>query len=1043
MRFYPETAGQIMLDGVPIKSLDSNWLRNNITVVEQSSVLFRDTMFRNIALGKTDSDKVTLREIKQAAEFALLQEMLNEMPEGLHTMVGSRGDSMSGGQRQRMALARAWLRNTAILLLDESTSALDHISRDLMLDAIRAWRKNRTTIIVTHDITQIQPDDYAYVLENGRFVQEGYRKHMEKIKDSPFQAFLPTEQQAQTSPFDARRHTPADWFARGYPSIKSQTALLSVDIPDVVEEHLNLGETKRRSFLPTFLADQGSHGAFRSNVLGGPWSKGSPWLALMESPSSSPRTPSPSMRKAPFRDDFVFGTETKSDRKSQALKRVSTGPAPDWMERVLDMTGAFAAQTRLRSRGLRRANTSTGEEDSTDRDDSTRPRKTRLPDDLERQGILSIRIILSTIWPNIAWRHCTVLLIALVFCVMHAVATPIFSWILSKLIGTFGTGSSGKHKALIYALAIIGTACVDSTCVYFMHVLLEYVGQVWVDHTRDAAVKRILDQPKEFFSHEENSVSRLTESLDRHAEEMRNLVARFLPLVIVASVMITVSLFWALITQWKLTLIALSVGPYVYCVTRAFSAVSGKWEGRSNDASEEAGAIFTEIFTSIKTVRALTLEKHFIDKYSKATNIALRTGMQRALYTGLFYGLSDSSGTFTEALVFYVGARLAKDGVSVPKIIQVFLMLIMTITNISSILSFIPQMSSSRDTASRLLHLSNLPQDSHEQEGNILVPSIGDIQFTDLAFSYPSRPNQTILRHINLQIKAGTSTAIVGSSGSGKSTIASLLLNLYTTPQTNNPTAAIAFSGRDLKHIHTPTLRTLITVVSQNPTLFSATIAENITYGLSVTSPQASVSAMRAAATAAGIDDFITSLPSGYSTLIGDGGMGLSGGQAQRLAIARALIRNPDVLILDEATSALDPESAALIRATVRSLLSSPGRLVAGRKKTKKEKKMTVIIITHSREMMEIADKIVVLDQGRIVEEGGFEELLEKDGELVRLLSGGEWNGREREREQERHRGDGVERKIGVAGLREVVDWDGSRGTDHGRDKGKGKARVL
>jgi ATP-binding cassette subfamily B (MDR/TAP) protein 1 len=419
--------------------------------------------------------------------------------------------------------------------------------------------------------------------------------------------------------------------------------------------------------------------------------------------------------------------------------------------------------------------------------------------------------------------------------------------------------------------------------------------------------------------------------------------------------------------------------------------VSEKWEGLSNSAAEDAAAIFTEVFTNIKTVRALTLERHFVAKYIQTTNRVLRVGFQRSFYSGFFYGLSDSAGYFSTALIFYVGAVLVKSGAPVEHIVQVFTMLIFAVTSLGSILEFMPQIGSSKDTASRLLRLAQLSGDSHEHRGDTRVTTVGDIVFDHLNFAYPSRPEQTTLYNLSLHIPSRSCTAIVGGSGSGKSTIANLLLRLYSTtlsPQMGHnklDREDLALGGRSIERLYTPSLRSSVVPVSQTPTLFSATVADNISYGLPSHSSYNSMACITAAAKKAGIHDFISSLSQGYNTPIGDGGMGLSGGQAQRIAVARALIRRPAVLILDEATSALDAESASLVRQTIENLVRDRSRA------------MTVIIITHHRDMMEIAENIVVLDKGMIVEQGGFDELLDKNGALTNLLTGGEWTGEKKQ----------------------------------------------
>lgn len=257
------------------------------------------------------------------------------------------------------------------------------------------------------------------------------------------------------------------------------------------------------------------------------------------------------------------------------------------------------------------------------------------------------------------------------------------------------------------------------------------------------------------------------------------------------------------------------------------------------------------------------------------------------------------------------------------------------------------------------------------------------IKFTNVNFSYPSQPDKLVLRNFNLTINENSCTAIVGSSGSGKSTIASLLLALYplrnTNPRFPTTSGVITLGGLDLQEIHTPTLRSLISIVPQKPTIFPVSIRDNISYGLEQSSPYNTIANISAAAKAASIDDFISSLPSGYDMIIGDGGVGLSGGQAQRVVIARALIRRPRVLILDEATSSLDVESATVIKRALSNWMATRDAHRGGG--------LTVIIITHAKEMMEIADRVVVVDQGTVVEDGSFELLAHKrGGELRRLL---------------------------------------------------------
>lgn len=207
MRFYPPTSGQIFIDGHPIEQLSMAWLRNNITLVQQQSVLFNETIFTNIAFGAQGRMRVTAKEVKPCLDLAALQSTISDLPDGLQTMVGSGGPFLSGGQKQRVAIARAWLRDTAILILDESTSTLDYISRTSVMEAIWRWRKGKTTITITHDMSQIGPHDFVYVLEEGHIIQEGYQRDLSKdMENGLFQSDIQTPKIASAAHLD---HSPA------------------------------------------------------------------------------------------------------------------------------------------------------------------------------------------------------------------------------------------------------------------------------------------------------------------------------------------------------------------------------------------------------------------------------------------------------------------------------------------------------------------------------------------------------------------------------------------------------------------------------------------------------------------------------------------------------------------------------------------------------------------------------------------------------------------------------------------------------------------
>jgi ATP-binding cassette subfamily B (MDR/TAP) protein 1 len=435
--------------------------------------------------------------------------------------------------------------------------------------------------------------------------------------------------------------------------------------------------------------------------------------------------------------------------------------------------------------------------------------------------------------------------------------------------------------------------------------------------------------------------------------------------------------------------------------------ISSHWEVLANEANDVVSQVLHETFVNIRTVRCLVLEDYFRAKYEEATTAAINIGIKRALYSASIFGLNFAGTLFVAILFFWYGAVLvASNQYTVSQITETFLVLMLSVNHVNYMGHYITQINMSREAGSRLLRLARLPITSHELTGIVQIPAADDIALNNVNFTYPTRKDNQVLHDVSFTIPQGSCTAIVGSSGSGKSTIASLLLKLYQTdPITSSipdvPTFSV--SGHDIQSVNTHTLRSKMAIVSQTPVIFPGTIAENITYGLSPSSSQASMESVRAAADAVGVSEFIDSLSHGYLTVIGEGGTGLSGGQAQRIAIARALVRRPDILILDEATSALDLASASVVRDTIL-------RLVRGKDKTNADveksmsprsrsggfwgdvmverKKMTVVIITHAREMMAIAEHIIMLDKGRVVEQGSFSELKRRGGAFGRLLRG-------------------------------------------------------
>ena len=558
------------------------------------------------------------------------------MPDGIDTLVGSGGNSMSGGQRQRVAIARARLRDTPILILDEATSALDPMTRSLVMDAIREWRTGKTTIIITHDISQILKDDYVYLLSKGVIMQEGYRNALESGDGGLFKSFLPRKLDPSVAQPGPDEPLPTSHIISIHsPESSPRSSVISHDSMDFSFE-------PRSRFIPSVFgaADEDTQRPSLATQRRSSFGLISP-LSPMVYPGGLISQGRSSILSVSRRTTPVTRLEPALLSSSKDMEMV-------------ELTGRHAAPKRSKeARQVHRVPESSfplpvGIPRQARIKAVLPKRKRDLTKSEKDRRILPIHKILATVWPTLPWPKRICLVLGFVCAFIHAAATPIFSWVFSKLLATFFV-ANGRSQALTWSLSVLGVAVGDGLASYLMHYLLEVCGQAWVDALRIEAFKRILDQPRSWFDRDKNSISRLTECLDRNAEEMRNLLGRFAAFVFVAVTMMLMAVIWSLILNWKLTLVGLASAPLLYGLSRGFEAVSGKWEGRSNDAGDAASSIFTETFISIRTIRALTLEGYFHRKYAKATDKAIKVGLKRSAYSGLFFGLSDS------AIIFITG----------------------------------------------------------------------------------------------------------------------------------------------------------------------------------------------------------------------------------------------------------------------------------------------------------------------------------------------------------------------------------------------------
>ncbi|XP_065439391.1 ATP-dependent translocase ABCB1-like isoform X4 [Chrysemys picta bellii] len=384
------------------------------------------------------------------------------------------------------------------------------------------------------------------------------------------------------------------------------------------------------------------------------------------------------------------------------------------------------------------------------------------------------------------------------------------------------------------------------------------------------------------------------------------------------------------------------------------------------DASQVKG-ISMEAVENIRTVASLTSEDAFYERYNASLNGPYRDSLTKAPLYGLTYGIAQCANYFLDAAIFRFGAWLiANCYTNFENVFIAFSSVLYGVIDVGQSTSLAPDFGKAKVSSQRIFQLLDQKPliDSYSEEGTKLSQFDGNIEFRDIHFIYPTRPEAQVLQGLSVKVNKGQTLALVGSSGCGKSTSIQLLERFY------DPMAGQVFAdGFDTKSLHLQWLRSKLGIVSQEPILFDCSIAENIQYGDN--SRVVSQEEVEEAAKAANIHTFIENLPEKYNTRVGDKGAQLSGGQKQRIAIARALVRKPAVLLLDEATSALDTESEKIVQKALDD--ARKGR--------------TCIIIAHRLTTVQNADVIAVIHNGKVVEQGTHSQLLAKEGHYYALVN--------------------------------------------------------
>uniref|UniRef100_A0A8C2US02 ATP-binding cassette sub-family B member 10, mitochondrial n=2 Tax=Chinchilla lanigera TaxID=34839 RepID=A0A8C2US02_CHILA len=553
------------------------------------------------------------------------------------------------------------------------------------------------------------------------------------------------------------------------------------------------------------------------------------------------------------------------------------------------------------------------------------------------------------------------------FLAVSSVITMSAPFFLGKIIDIIYTNPTSDYGASLtrLCLGLTGVFLCGASANAVRVYLMQSSGQRIVNRLRTSLFSSVLRQEVAFF--DKTRTGELINRLSSDTALLGRSVTENLSDGLRAGAQASVGVGMMFFVSPSLATFVLSVVPPMSILAVIYGRYLRKLSKATQDSLAQATQLAEERIGNIRTVRAFGKEMTEVEKYSDKVDHVLQLARKEAFARAGFFGATGLSGNLIVLSVLYKGGLLMGSAHMTVGELSAFLMYAFWVgVSIGGLSSFYSELMKGLGAGGRLWELLERQPQLPFNEGITLNEQSfqGALEFRNVHFAYPARPEVSIFQDFSLSIPSGSITALVGSSGSGKSTVVSLLLRLY-----DPISGTISLDGHDIRQLNPVWLRSKIGTVSQEPILFSCSIAENIAYGADSPSLVTAEQVQRAAevANAAG---FIRSFPQGFDTMVGEKGVLLSGGQKQRIAIARALLKNPKILLLDEATSALDAENEHLVQEAL-------DRLMEGR---------TVLIIAHRLSTIKNAHLVAVLDQGRILEHGKHEELLSKPDGVYRKL---------------------------------------------------------
>ena len=877
-RFYDPDEGRIIVNNEDLKKLNLRQFRHRIGYVGQEPVLFNESIKNNLLNSKEDA---TDDEILAALEQANALKFIERLKDGINTNAGASGGQLSGGEKQRIALARAFLRNPDVLILDEATSALDRKNEAEVQKAIEGIKKQKTitTIVIAHRLSTIKNADKIIVIDKGEIKEQGSHQYLlNNYPDGIYAGLVNTQQENQDS---SENETPDENDIKSMHSINDDE-----DLPDKLEQPIT--------------------------------------LAAKKSEEHAPRKEEIEITKEVNKEEEKLEDQIKANRilrkKKGFFKRLLVHNKPV----IFIFVGIVAS------------------------------------------------LFVGALFPSFAVFWTKVL-----FVMMDTDMDRMSKDLL-------------KYWGILLLIGFIALFAVTSEKFSF-----GCLGENMSRNIREEWYGSILRKHVGWFDHPENTAGQLTTILSTEVNTLNGASTESLSIMFQAFVGLVIGITLAFYYEWRISLVALGVAPFMMIAGAINSKVKAGGLISIDRSDAKINSTVSDSIINYITVSSFANEHLIIEKYKANLSEKVNKEIRKCHISGLLFGFSQFMQFAMYTILFWSGAKFVENnGVSGQDMFTAIYVMMFAAIGAGQAQQHGPSAGKGIEAAWKIYDIIDEPSSIDPFEVNrreIIADNTnikGEIEFKNVWFRYPTRKDQWILKGLSMKIHRNECVGLVGQSGGGKSTIIQLIYRFYE-PQRGE----IFVDGVNIKNYNIKSLRAQFGLVQQEPVLFNYTVRENICYAKEDASIKEILSAAQIANAAKFIEDAeeekeqkqfpdsameplrneqgYEGLPNGYNTMCGVKGSKFSGGQKQRIAVARAIITQPQILMLDEATSALDEESQRKVQEALDNVM----------------KNRTSIIIAHRLTTIKKWDRLIVLDQGVVCEEGTFDELVRRGGQFAHISS--------------------------------------------------------